>query len=402
MLSSDVILFPDSGPEFLRTLKTAVLYADRVHTCRFELPISLEQLRELATKIDQGLQLQGVVPELVSSQVRRSLAFLQFILETEEQIALLAATGILPRPRWPVVLEAVRKPSQSPSPFQYDMPTIFARLTDDRDKVTIALKRGLLEYPPGILDLLPMVLVLLHAQRIIGDEYVVGIAFFSEPPGRLFVLAVVLASLSISAETFGSVLLSDSPVFQAAIWAARDLLNVCPTGDAVADRKAITTRMGKVAVERNLPRADDLQLEQLLEIRTKYRPELEAFRSALAELATQIDPAQPLDKINLQIQDLVTTKVDPEIHTLRSALRIARINALKKMGPSLVSLAKRTVTATIAVAAGAPLDIVAAATLMSSLGPIGSMATQVFEGEVERKKLRCASQWSVLLRLGKK
>jgi len=32
MINSDILLFPDTGPEFIRALKTAVLYSERVQT----------------------------------------------------------------------------------------------------------------------------------------------------------------------------------------------------------------------------------------------------------------------------------------------------------------------------------------------------------------------------------
>jgi hypothetical protein len=140
---------------------------------------------------------------------------------------------------------------------------------------------------------------------------------------------------------------------------------------------------------------DDLPTEEILEIRRKRRPELERLQSSLAELATKVDPTGPHATIDLQIHDLVAGKVDPAVRDLDSALYSARMEALKKIGQSMESLAGAVIPLVMSVAVGAHTDVKGPASVLGGiLGPL-------IGGEIERHRILNASQWSILLRLKK-
>jgi hypothetical protein len=66
-------------------------------------------------------------------------------------------------------------------------------------------------------------------------------------------------------------------------------------------------RLGQTVLERHLPSAEDLPIEDLLKIREARESELEAFRISLRELASRIDVTQETNDLELQVRDLVAS-----------------------------------------------------------------------------------------------
>ena len=100
---------------------------------------------------------------------------------------------------------------------------------------------------------------------------------------------------------------------------------------------------------RYLPRVDDLCIHDILLLCDKYGSELSNFRRAVASLATEIDLDESPGKMAVRIQDLVTTRVDPEIARLSSALSDGRRNALKMRATDLHAAAHQLLPVALAV-----------------------------------------------------
>jgi hypothetical protein len=211
---------------------------------------------------------------------------------------------------------------------------------------------------------------------------------------RLVLFGAEMSLLLANAEQLGVGLSTWSEDFQEAAWAVRKiLLRRARAPVNVLDRRGVETRLGQVILETYLPTVEDLPLEEILEIRRRRSPELAAFRSGVREIAAQIDPAKPPKDLGLALHDIMSIKVDPAIRNLKAAMYSARLDALKKLGQSWESLAKITVPAALAFAAGAHLDVAALA------GVAGAISSTLIDGVVERKKLLHGSQWGVLVKL---
>ena len=162
-----------------------------------------------------------------------------------------------------------------------------------------------------------------------------------------------------------------------------------PAGTLCVDAEGI---LGTTIVQAYLPAVHDLPVEEILEFRTKHEAELDAFRSGVSELCVSIDVTQPVRDIERQSRDLVRAKVDPAVRDLRAKLKLARLDALQKIGKSWQSLASLTFSSTIAVLAGAPLDAT------PFVGLAGVLGQALLAGEIESHKIRNSSQWAALLR----
>jgi len=201
-----------------------------------------------------------------------------------------------------------------------------------------------------------------------------------------FVLVAALA------EDAGIALATWSPVCQRALWSCRTLFSRENAGDnKLAIRKQIEAQLGEKVLERHLPSVVELPFPEILALRDRRAPELEAFRVAVSELATQVDVTNPLNDQQLQINDLVAAKVDPAVQELKASLASTKLDIVNKIGKSWTAIVGTTVPAVLAFTAGAPLEVSAA------LGALGAVGLPIAETIAQQQKLRHASQWSFLL-----
>jgi hypothetical protein len=154
--------------------------------------------------------------------------------------------------------------------------------------------------------------------------------------------------------------------------------------------------LAQAVLVRYVPEVDSLEFEEVLELRVRCRAELESFRGGLMEIAVQVDLTKSIEDQRLQIEDMISSKIDPALRTLEASLRSARLDILKKLSPSWDALAKAAIPFTVSAAVGASLNLQAA---LGVAGAISIIAAPFVEAAVERKKLLNASQWSILLEL---
>jgi hypothetical protein len=195
------------------------------------------------------------------------------------------------------------------------------------------------------------------------------------------------------AEANALTLTSWSPVFRNLIW---DLQKAFGT-ETSAGRAHAAARICQVVFERRLPRADDLPLEEVLRIRERRHDELEAFRIAVAELTVKIDGTQTHDRLERQISDLVSTRIDPAVRKLRAAVAVSRLDAIKRVfRRSWTAIAARaTLPAVLAYFGSGRIEVSTAA----AVAGLGSLILPVAQAEIDRRKLLTSSPWSLLLRL---
>lgn len=347
--------------------------------------------------------------------LRRCKEYFQFLCDAHTDLSLLSREGVVVMPDYVNFFSSEAANAPAVVNAEYSLVSGFERLTSQNDPLMKPLRRAFDIWPPSLLDLLPALAGLANPSGLpdltmqipknIGSIretffWAGFLAFFaahSAPPeARTALCAGVLASLATSYESGGIAPITFSPVFQNAHWAAREAFALEPDLAVQEKRRTAQTRLAQIAFERHLPMADDLPTEEILEIRRKRRPELERLQVSLAELVTKVDPTGPPATIDLQIHDLVASRVDPAVQDLDSALYSARMEALKKIGQSMESMAGAVIPLVMSVALGAHTDVKGPASVL------GGILCPLFGGEIERHRILNASQWSILLRLKKR
>lgn len=401
MLGPRVLLFPDSGPAFLRALRTAAFYSDEI-------------LRPIPPVPPSQDVLDGFRSEMRHTTKhwphRRPAKAFQFQLDAYDDIALLAREGIL-------------KP-----PAHYAMSAFTGNgLLHDGGHMA-RLIRALRESPlaevvartyksshPVFSDFLPMYAIASpsHGRGFFGDDlhtYLTGHIIGDPDIFPQFSFTCYLASLGLMAEACDATVVTLAEHERAAIWAARALIRQTadPSAgaevDAASDREALMAGRAAVlhctaqtVIERYIPAFDNLTVEEVLELRHKRLSELLAFRVGLARVAAGVDVTKSAAEQQLHIRDLIATEVDPAVRDLEMAIRGTTYDAIRGMAGSVKALGASTVPLALTYVAGLPVDWRAALASIAVL--VGS---PLLDATVERRKLLDRSQWSLLADWGRK
>jgi len=159
-------------------------------------------------------------------------------------------------------------------------------------------------------------------------------------------------------------------------------------------RGYMETALAHAILERYVPRVDDLPFGVIIDLRKRCAPELERFRSGLQQVAAEVDVSQAQGKLDLQLRDVVSRRIDPAVQALHAAMSAARLDLVKnfavKESPIVAGIGFA-----IAAAVGVPFDISAAlGAAAATISPLVSMA-------VDRQKALQASNWAILFRLNR-
>ena len=88
MIGSDTLLFPDTGPDFLRALRTAVLYSKQVHVLTMPDIRMAEVMTKAFDDSGKGSVDRHTVPKRLSE-------YFTFVLESHKDLSLLKNAGVL-------------------------------------------------------------------------------------------------------------------------------------------------------------------------------------------------------------------------------------------------------------------------------------------------------------------
>lgn len=410
MIGSSVLLCPDTGQNFLRCLKSAVLYAEQINVLTV---LDFDFAEKLCEQKPESIQRQ--ITETTGAVLRntfladRILDYFKFVKSKKSDLQLLINEGLLNT--LTTSYQAVYTDDKISLEFSYpgnnetiakvmdvwlqgiegNEESVHARLCD------LAL-HSLKFCPPSFFDLEALdILRELEHER--PNFYLELKKLITSKPW-LYLVPVMMyycARLTACAEQAGSCLLTWSKPWQETIWSFREYFASTTSNsiELLNRRSSVEAKLGHTVLDRYIPSMEDFEFEEIIRLRKFRAPELEAFRVSVAELATQIDIDSPLDNSEIQIQDLVKSKVDPAIRDLKAALDISRMDSFVKVGKSWKSIASGLIAASLSFAAGTPLDVSAI------LGAGSMIAGPLLEGVLEHRKLQRASQWSFLLRLPK-
>ncbi len=373
MIGSEILLYPDTGPEFLRALKMAVLYTRRVHVLTLldqelvesfaaqssaqPLEKSIERLAPPRLVVGQRVPVGGGgVPVPSTPKVSE---YLSFIRQNLEDFSLLVSEGLLT--------------SDFPKAFGFG-----GTFSADAN-----VRRVCERWPPSYWDFLQSLPL--------------------DPPVRLASFQGHLCFVASIAQQLGVGLATWSLDFQTALWTS--LAQLAEGGPISSSQNEqfitdsdklghIETALAHTVLERYVMRVDDLPFEMIIELRRKCAPELDRFRHGIQQVAAEVDIDQAPEKMGLQLQDVVSRRIDPAVQALEAAMTSARLDLLKNLSRKDSGIVGGMGFA-IAVAAGAPFDIGAA------LGAVAATIPPLISMAVDREKALRASNWAILFRLNR-
>ncbi len=400
MIGDDILLFPDTGPDFMRSLRTAILYSQRVHGLTF---IEPEKEAELALLIVERCRVVPNTDHVLSAAIKHADSAVQ----CQPDISLLLNEGvlILPKGSDTTVRVAAFAKSESYRVFSHLNP-LNPKVSGTTGKASSAAK--LLRTVSACTVTFPVSPFQMAIQLSIAQQRLDGLEPFHHNEdgnptsdrmmGNHLAALSFLVGVALDAEHRGIAVASWAPDIMKAYWATRRLIDPDQekAEQKLEGRSNVAARLSQEIVRRQLPSFEDIPFEEILEVRRKRKDELQAYRGALRELATQIDSTQDAAKLNLQIHDLVTKNVDPAVTKLRRALSASRTSLAARLLTTGQSIASGAVTTAMAHGIGAPLSTKLITGLIGGLG--GALAA----GPIAREKLLHESQWSVLIRLDKK
>ena len=370
MLGRDVLVFPDTGEDFVRTLRTAALCAGRVHCLTFVAP--RDKARRLGSILEEVRRRAGELAGHKEHALSRFQDYAAFLRDNPDLWAAKEA-GVL-QPLQESTIDAFLDSVKNGMTSFAESSVCERRWSPMARK----LARAAYKCPPSLFDL---EMLTLPEHSVLDFDLVLQALFLK-----------YLLGLIVLAETKALTLTSWSPEFRNVIWDCRRLIGdseFSPQG-----RSAYEARIAQVVFERRLSRVDDLPLEEVLRIRERRQEELEAFRIGVAVLAAKVDTTQSRELIDRQISDLVSTHIDPAVRKLRAAVAASRLDSLKRVfRRSWTAIAaKATLPAILAYSVGKSIEFSAV------VAALGAVALPFAEAEIDRRKLLSASEWSLLLR----
>jgi hypothetical protein len=407
MLGTNVFVFPDFGDAFLSSVKANALYAKQIASPVLVLTTEEEAW---ASNALSRLREQALTPgESVPEHIRRAEMYSEFILRAQPIVRPLVEAGILRAPDPSSVRAALARIKETALSLRPHSNADTVRTLEQfkaADPAFINLiRQARREMPPNFLDILPFFLVNEEYKPTLEDflagkcpieEALLTVCLRGQEKeledATIPLFGMMLALFAASFESSGIPIVWSQPVLRDGLWAVHRILSSSkcdPRGALKIDAEGI---LSTILVNTYLPAVHDLPIEEIMTFRTKYESELDGFRSAVSELAASIDVTQSVRDIERQARDTVRLKISPAVRDLRARIKIARLDALQKIGRSWQSLASLTFSSTIAVLAGAPLDISAFA------GLVGTLGQALMEGGIERRKIVHSSQWAALIR----
>ena len=371
MIEHETLLFPDTGPEFLRPLRTAALYSGSVTTLTF---FNLEFAERLVDAcMTFGLGREERSPHSVPLRLGQRLAnYFAFVESNYSELQQLHREGL-----WkPVSLQPAAATDVGLDELNelkviaLRMPSLLSVQRADEEKVFTPDVARLIDAafeacPPSYGDL---ILMGASIRLVIKGEDLSRDLLFENPDTscRLAYLTYLL-TLALLAERRGATPVSWNPIHLDVLAALRrpEVVSGTPIHRR---REAAELRLVQVSIERHLPRVDDIPIAEMLELRQRRAVELEAFRVGVRALATGVDVTKPPGEIEQHVRDLAAKHVDPAVRDLNVAITTTRLQTLSRLGTAWKAGAAAVVPTIISFAAGAPLQLTAAVAAATALG----------------------------------
>lgn len=401
MFTSDVLLYPDTGPRTIAAMKTAALYAERVHT----LTILESDLTAAFMNMFSDQE-----PRRNDPGFGRLRSYFEFIDKNAGDLTLLQEQGVLHavdmagidtldqvwgRARQQLSTYSDRRIREGVSLDEPYYPESIRSLLDSAYEEATGtfsdLSSFLAPFEIGKSGLSVKWDLVDLIDEIRGEDVSSDLDVLTSLTFPIYLLMV-----SVVAEENGIVPLATSAAAQRALFAMRSLAfsNYLTDGVPLRSRNLVSSKVERAVLETYLPAVHRLSMDAILSLRAERSPELEALRDASRRLAADIDLSDgDPDQLDLRVHDRVVRDVGDALTDLQRALRSSRIENIKNALGSASGLASGVVPATLAVAAGAPLPVGLIA------GVFGSAANAVSSLFLDQKRIKGASNWGFIVDL---
>lgn len=388
----DILLYPDSGSEFLQALRPCVLYGRNVNVLTTGRGTALSDVFRLLPNADlkDAAGRAATLPTLFERVTR----YFDFVESSDGDLQMLRQEGILRSFQFEKLGRAIEAVA----------PQILAHheaLLGSPQKPTVSwsvFQDALRWLPPSLSDLLAIRGALIAAKE---DKIEATKSLLEEEGTPLDYLEVLnLASteayfvlLHHLVRRTGWVPVTWMERAQHVLWEVRGVFETSPLATLTARRSEVEGALAIELLREKLPSGQDLPFESLLEMKLRSRSEVEAFQTAVAALATEVDLGQPVASLRLNVKDLIASRVRPAVVALRASLASSRRGVFAKVARSTHSSVGAVIAAASAIAAGAPADLAAPSAL------VGAIAGAYLDGVVERKNALGSNPWALLLTL---
>lgn len=381
MIANDVLVFPDTSEAAWRCIKTSALYSDHVHS------LNVFDRRTAERMLDAFGSFSELVP--AAPLIMRWKSYFQWVLTHCDDLDCLETEGVLlslqSRAHWPT--DAEKKKAMA----------YFADRGKGMDREQPAFPENVAEvldaafphFPPSFSDLDLLAPFIRGAKK---EEDIDTIDLFLRDVDATLRVSMVwyLLLVSVIAEQQGLMGVTWSEAWRDAAWSVQTHYR---SGSKKTRRGGVEQGIAQLVISRHVPRVDRLSVQELLRLRSKRKAEIECFRAGIGALALEVDLEASGEDIELQMNDIVTARVDPALLDLRRAFQEEKYRVATEAAGGWRSVAASTVPAVISVMAGAPLDIAAA---LAAIGPMAAVVSGIMKHRGTIKGTRAASPWSLV------
>ena len=167
--------------------------------------------------------------------------------------------------------------------------------------------------------------------------------------------------------------------------------------ELLTNRRVVRNRLGQMILREEVPNVADLPFDEILEIRSKRRSELLAFRQGINELAADVDPSLDSKELELELDTKIQKVFKVAVRDLRASISELRLESMRRLLHPTKELGAAVIPVVIALSAGAEVQTTA------TVGAIGGLLAKLYEftfgRAIAEKKVLQASSWSILFRL---
>lgn len=431
-MHDNVLILHDGGPDFMRTVRLAALYAEKVHVYSpiqqstidsindwiGLLDIDESDLQQLPPDADLMRHFPGGVSdvkgfiEYMQEQSRNSAdqLYLRQCIANQTELATLARESVVV------------------SLFDETLPRIFRgspelhTAMDDFKNSVMAMDKSLLpkfsipkSFLAGSAESVPNVCSLFAIGFELFIEYADAVGMPTEKvdeiakaiddnedlPNQFSAGLLFLLSTAYAVQNNCAGMTWDVEV-QQFFDACSDAFSTDPPAHnpLIRRQKQIRHLLGATILEEEVPDVSTLPLDELLSIRSQRAPELMRFRATIDAIATNIDPNLSPQELQLAISNQIATAIKPALIELQQSVEEQRRKAWVQLGRPDESLVKGGVLFAISANAGMSLPLSAA------VGAISVLAKKLYDFTIgvrhQEQTILRANPWSVLFHLKKR
>lgn len=425
------LIVPDSGPDFLKTLRMASLYSEEVHVFTLTNIESATKLKKLVSswnisiskllesnpglkkKFEANPSLRGLIELKDDSNATDTpeYQFLQFSLDHADDLKLLSDNNILHSVTDAVFAkhlgsdDLIKSFTENATSFLGSVLPSTQKVGELSDASQCLLAKLSASTPPSLASLLEffidIAIDIAYDRELLTDDFVERVDADRELISKTAFGAYLLAASYYSISE-GISVITWNPEYAEALSQSHEMAwqGMPNENPDLAKLGAIGHRLGQLILEEEVPNVSGLPFEEILNIRRRRQPELEAFRVGLRQMAADIDPTQDRRSLELAINTKIARAVKPALRELNAAVSQLQLEAYKKLCPT----AKEFEAAVIPAVLSLSLNPTSAAA--ATLGAAGLAAFKLYEfllgTQFDKKKILASSPWSLIYRLQQK